>query len=587
MSGDQFSLWLLNRDLFDHLTEETLQSRQNTIISSFGGFRAMFLLCMSHHHNLDLLQHRKLHKLLNSITSQQNHKSCLQPLNNTNITESLPAVTTTNVNPDPLSMHDVHDVCVSIVFTFLSKSDHISLQKTCKSMTIIGRKKDSFRIVDHSYISFGVHLTAEHKLSYIVDHLKSKHLDSTKGMRMLLSLFNDSSAVVLRGHVLQSVLHSGILPLLFRLSLYSKLACHVCTNLVDEMLLIAILEHMEPCSVSLMIKYGLLKFMKVWIHNRNVEIKSDMFNVILTIIESNSECVIPMNKTLNVFPFLINNMLQSESTRANDYVPQAFIKLISSQSFDWDSGSNHNAVRKMAKYLLLRWAEEIIRNKDEDDEQEKDEHVTRVYDTLEKKNITCLHYNTDGIYMSVSLNRFRQKAKESADTAAFLKTLSTDDKFMDFLRYELDNDPDFAAHFILNMLNNRDPDTDSDVFISKDARMVQKLIRACYPSTSTTAMECCLTLSHIAQSDSIMDALLWRHGLVYAFQDFISYFKDQTKHSGLLCQVMNALDDMVRQCSRHFRRHYMMGKSLKQHFLTHEGYSDELRETVEECVYVW
>eukprot|EP01084_Bolivina_argentea_P209282 356520_1 len=123
MSGDQFSLWLLNRDLFDHLTEETLQSRQNTIISSFGGFRAMFLLCMSHHHNLDLLQHRKLHKLLNSITSQQNHKSCLQPLNNTNITESLPAVTTTNVNPDPLSMHDVHDVCVSIVFTFLSKSD--------------------------------------------------------------------------------------------------------------------------------------------------------------------------------------------------------------------------------------------------------------------------------------------------------------------------------------------------------------------------------------------------------------------------------------------------------------------------------
>eukprot|EP01084_Bolivina_argentea_P168480 292163_1 len=89
---------------------------------------------------------------------------------------------------------------------------------------------------------------------------------------------------------------------------------------------------------------------------------------------------------------------------------------------------------------------------------------------------------------------------------------------MDFLRYELDNDPDFAAHFILNMLNNRDPDTDSDVFVSKDARMVQKLIRACYPSTSTTAMECCLTLSHIAQSDSTMDALLWRHGLVYAFK---------------------------------------------------------------------
>eukprot|EP01083_Nonionella_stella_P294699 1001699_1 len=131
-----------------------------------------------------------------------------------------------------------------------------------------------------------------------------------------------------------------------------------------------------------------------------------------------------------------------------DDLPQALVKLISSPSFNWDSVCNRRTIIKMAKYLLLKWAGALVTNANGDDEEEEEDEqnqsIKRIYALLKQRKIVHLY---DGSGLSLTI--FEQTAKQSVDIPEFFKIIATDRKFMNFIKDELDDDPDFATYFFI------------------------------------------------------------------------------------------------------------------------------------------
>eukprot|EP01084_Bolivina_argentea_P137566 242287_1 len=195
MSSDQFALWLENRQLFKQLTNDTLESKQNEIISFFGGFRSMINLCLSHQFSIDLPTHQQLFILLNDFANQQNSE-------NTNICAK--SITTTNKS-NLLTL--LSDISISSIFTFLNQNDHISFQKVCKTLTVIGRRKESFNITNVQHNKFICMHQFQHKLPYVINWIASdnphdwnKAINATKNI------------LPINKNYINVLCHSGIIP---------------------------------------------------------------------------------------------------------------------------------------------------------------------------------------------------------------------------------------------------------------------------------------------------------------------------------------------------------------------------------------
>ena len=172
MASDQLSAWLTNRALIDQLTDATLLSKQDEIISFFRGFRDVIALCLRHKNTLEL---RRCSVLLNAFKKEQTEKATQSK--NVHGEQADSATMLTDVEPRPAAPFlDLYDTAISMIFTHLDQHEHCGLQRACRLMTISGRKKTSYRIKldDHSHICFGHHLEMEHKLASILDKLQSR-----------------------------------------------------------------------------------------------------------------------------------------------------------------------------------------------------------------------------------------------------------------------------------------------------------------------------------------------------------------------------------------------------------------------------
>eukprot|EP01084_Bolivina_argentea_P076800 139232_1 len=163
MSSDQFALWLNNRELFNELTDDTLQMKQHEIIEFFGGFRTMINLCLSHQFTMDLPNHQQLFILLNQFANQQNQQMSTKSIENTQI-----------IKTNTSNLLYVSDINISLIFNHLNTKDHISFQRACKTLTIIGRRKESF---NDKHCRFLHTYRFQHKLSYITNCIQSENVN--------------------------------------------------------------------------------------------------------------------------------------------------------------------------------------------------------------------------------------------------------------------------------------------------------------------------------------------------------------------------------------------------------------------------
>eukprot|EP01084_Bolivina_argentea_P041182 75996_1 len=198
MSYDQFGLWLNNRNLLNKLNDSTLISKQNEIISFFGGFREIINLCMKNAFTIDLRKHQQLFILINKFKEEQN-KQLLQ----TSLQNKI-------IKRNKSSLLHASDIGISIIFTFLNEYDHISLQNTCATLTIIGRRKESCSPLPlHSKLI--KRFEFQHKLSYIMNRIKSNHYNDWE---KAIDMFDNCH---ISCYSFEALCHSGLIPVFMSL----------------------------------------------------------------------------------------------------------------------------------------------------------------------------------------------------------------------------------------------------------------------------------------------------------------------------------------------------------------------------------
>eukprot|EP01084_Bolivina_argentea_P077467 140505_1 len=168
MSCDQFALWLDNRDMIDELYDDTLIYNKQKIMQLFGGLREIIKLILQSSSMLNLLKHYRLFKMLTLFkTEQQKHHKITNWFHSNNEHKSI---------QNNISLCNLQTLCISSIYTFLNTNDHFSLQKTCKRLTIIGRKRESINSLSYkqllSYFTdqFGLWLTNRYILTQLNDN---------------------------------------------------------------------------------------------------------------------------------------------------------------------------------------------------------------------------------------------------------------------------------------------------------------------------------------------------------------------------------------------------------------------------------
>eukprot|EP01084_Bolivina_argentea_P167483 290668_1 len=456
MSTDQFGLWLNNSRLFNQLNDDTLKSKQCEIISFFGGFREVINLCMKHQFNINLLKHQKLFQLLISFKTEQENKLYEQnQLNTELITEE--TIEIKESESKPLILLDLHDICISNIFTYLQQSEHFSLQKSCKSLTIIGRKKESFRInpIDHSYIDFGNYLQIEHKLSYIITHFQSnniKHWDKAYNVFKTLSWTNKDSSKI-------KLINSGIIQTLFSLCNITN-ANNKNTNICQR-----ILEHLFEIdsipSRNAFIKHGIFKIIKTFI--RDIEDNEDLidicFDILNDFIRENSSRAILLNG-INFFPILVEN-LDWFYERIDENLTTLY-HILSAANFDWEKHDNILVLENMVNNLLYDWMDSIravfIQFEDEEDYEsipKISNSIVKIFDIINMNtNIQIKFQLNDSNLMSLIL--FLLKRTEENKIVNVIKQwlhmdvkLLFDDEICDFIMNNVNTECMVDIYFCL------------------------------------------------------------------------------------------------------------------------------------------
>eukprot|EP01084_Bolivina_argentea_P137567 242289_1 len=251
MSSDQFALWLENRQLFKQLTNDTLESKQNEIISFFGGFRSMINLCLSHQFSIDLPTHQQLFILLNDFANQQNSE-------NTNICAK--SITTTNKS-NLLTL--LSDISISSIFTFLNQNDHISFQKVCKTLTVIGRRKQSLNDQHETFIRMH---QFQHKLPYVIHCINS---DSVNDWKKAINVAIDILPTDTNSTLTKVICHSGIISSF--LTLVGKcMINHI--HIAVDILYLLFHNLLKAQTMNTFIKHDIFKLLKDIISNCNGEL---------------------------------------------------------------------------------------------------------------------------------------------------------------------------------------------------------------------------------------------------------------------------------------------------------------------------
>eukprot|EP01084_Bolivina_argentea_P013356 25034_1 len=117
---DQFSLWLNNRLLLDEIDEDNLNAHASEIFKFFGGFKELIKHRIGTTYESQLQTEQNLFQLLSDIKSEEESNNIL-------------TITLDTMHTDPMSH----------IFTFLSHKDHCALMRSCRNLTITGRKKHS------------------------------------------------------------------------------------------------------------------------------------------------------------------------------------------------------------------------------------------------------------------------------------------------------------------------------------------------------------------------------------------------------------------------------------------------------------
>eukprot|EP01084_Bolivina_argentea_P167484 290670_1 len=345
MSTDQFGLWLNNRKLFNQLNGDTLKAKQCEIISFFGGFRELINLCMKYQFNIHLPKHQKLFKLLVSFKHQQEQK--LYEQNKANKTIEI-----IENNSKPFVLLDLHDICISNIFTYLQQSEHFSLQKSCKSLTIIGRKKESFRInpIDHCYIDFGNYLEIEHKSAYIITNFESdnfNHWNKALDMLKTVDVGNKSQRI--------KFIHSGIIPIL--LNLCTETNSNLCTetNAMFHYIYHAYIMNSNVFG-NTFIKHGILQIIKRFIINIT-DVTAMCLYILNKLISENHSRAILLNE-MNFFPLLINYLTVCDYDQIEELLKTIFY-ILSATNFDWKNNNNIFVLKDMINNILFECMERI------------------------------------------------------------------------------------------------------------------------------------------------------------------------------------------------------------------------------------
>eukprot|EP01084_Bolivina_argentea_P137564 242285_1 len=369
MSSDQFALWLENRQLFKQLTNDTLESKQNEIISFFGGFRSMINLCLSHQFSIDLPTHQQLFILLNDFANQQNSE-------NTNICAK--SITTTNKS-NLLTL--LSDISISSIFTFLNQNDHISFQKVCKTLTVIGRRKESIND-KNNFISHA--LEFPHKLSFITNCIQSEnptHWRKSIIVTKQVIPVNDMKNVDI-------IRYSGIIQSFLTLCKKSmttnpKISIDILDLLLNNLL--------NTDTMNIFIKYNFFSLLKDTISNYNGQLIEQSLLILLylqDIYKLNSIQIVLNN--MDFVSVLVNNIRKFNHRNYEDIILLVIGNLICHSSFDCDK--NVNIISKLVNIELFECIKiyvQIAKEWETDQQENKNEiwtHNNEIVNLYQKIN---------------------------------------------------------------------------------------------------------------------------------------------------------------------------------------------------------
>ena len=327
MASDQLSAWLTNLELLNQLTDATLLSKRDEIVSFFGGFRKMIALCLRDQNTLDLLQQRQLFPLFDSFKNKQIEKSNqLQAKSEDVDSDTTLAATEPNQTAPFLNMHDI---AISVIFTHLNQRDHFSLQLLCRRLTIIGRNRASYRISPNN-------LKVEHQLANIMDKLQSDDKQKVKrGVQDLVVRLRDADNT--------KIIRAGILPLLFRLCVSgdSPPKPHQISLMKffarDNMLLLA-------CNTQLAMRYGTIAFCKQMLTKGACV--GDAVSIIGAMYHSCKSNAVALNRA-GIFPLIVRHLSVELEKHQLDSIFMLLESLLCSPSFDSHLSDNQKALQTL------------------------------------------------------------------------------------------------------------------------------------------------------------------------------------------------------------------------------------------------
>ena len=342
MSSDHLSAYLMNRDLIARLDDTTLLSKQEEIISFFGGFRETLRLCMKQMNTLDLIQQRRLSSLLNTFKKEQDK-------NNESDT----------TNDAPLSLLNLHDIAISMVFTYLKTAEHASLQRACRSLTVIGRKRESYLIVIDADKPINIHigdrLCVEHKLASlnILDKLQSDNEEKVEhAVRAVLRLNNELDSN------LDQLIHSGIISLFLQVCLSGE-----SRPKPYQLELMAFISRyvLNFDNVQSAMRFGLLSFCKRMLQNKS-GVKSAM--CILFFMAGGLETPGLVLNRAKFFPLIASNLANITACTGTTmtyfelvHVFGVLNVLLSSERFHWHETINRPGLEYVSGHGLRQMAE--------------------------------------------------------------------------------------------------------------------------------------------------------------------------------------------------------------------------------------
>eukprot|EP01084_Bolivina_argentea_P284699 487997_1 len=176
--------------------------------------------------------------------------------------------------------------------TFLEKIDHFTLQKVCKRLTIIGRRKQSFN--SKTYEKHGKYLIVQHQLPFIIKKLL--HSENELDWEIAGGNLNRINVPLGAKPLCKAMSYSGIITILLNrcresdeiwwetLWFVSREGCEFISDLVNNGYLDIILNHILPTGM-----YDiecLQTLFSIASHNDSIYIQLSKMNVLQEIILS-------------------------------------------------------------------------------------------------------------------------------------------------------------------------------------------------------------------------------------------------------------------------------------------------------------